>query len=268
MYNVHYNLSVPLNEAVRLLTRLDVLSSQALNCTYNLPRSMAPSRRKSIDSSSSSSSSSSDSSRGGKKHKEKKKEKKLKKDKDHKNSSGSHNYVNTSQSAARYGSGFSDQQHAFPVSQPPSFLPPPSGFRVPLTTTAPFPDPNQAGQPPCYDADGVSPVFIGSALLDRSVHPCKIGPHLQPYASVPYGGGEYGHHGRFDLLPFRPDQMEFVHTSHGLIPAGRRPIEGGYEEDGNKLYHAVAVVNGVRVPGKTGEHLYVLSFFSECCQVK
>lgn len=239
---------------------------------------MAPSRRKSVDSSSSSS----DSSRGGaKKHREKKK--KVKKDKDHKNSSGSHNYISSTHTPGHgvvaaipqfaadpqahmsapppyHQEGFRRPGEAFPVPHPPSFpsthqYPPPSGFRVPLTTTAPFPDPSQAGQPPFYDADGVSPVFIGSALLNGSVHPCKIGPHLQPFASVPYGGAEYSHHGRFDLLPFRPDQMEFVYTSHGVIPSGRRPIEGGYEEDGNKLYHAVAVVNGVRVPGKTGEHL-------------
>lgn len=156
---------------------------------------------------------------------------------------------------------FPSDHHQQALSSPPPYFnhpaPPPSGYRLPLATTAAFPSPQETGQPPFYDADGVSPVFIGSALMERSVHPCKIGPHLQPFASVPYGGGEHGHHGRFDLLPFRPEQMEFVPTSHGRIPAGRRPVEGGYEEDGNKLYHAVAVVNGVKVPGKTGEHLYV-----------
>jgi hypothetical protein len=49
--------------------------------------------------------------------------------------------------------------------------------------------------------------------------------------------------------------MEFVQASRGRVPQGRRPIEGGYEENGAKLYHALAVVDGVRVPGKTGEHL-------------
>jgi len=246
---------------------------------------MSP-RRKSLDSSSSSS----DSSRGGdkkykaKKDKKEKKDKKDKKDKDHKYMSGSHSSTHTpgpaavSQFAASHGfnpeahmsppPGFGDHHQQEKVrlggeflvphspSLPPSYQDhPPSGFRLPLSATAPFPDPSQTGQPPFYDADGVSPVFIGSALLEGSVHPCKIGPHLQPFASVPYGGGEYGHHGRFDLLPFKPDQMEFVHTSRGVIPPGRRPIEGGYEQDGNKLYHAVAVVNGAKVPGKTGEHL-------------
>ncbi|KAF8071983.1 hypothetical protein FPV67DRAFT_911055 [Lyophyllum atratum] len=132
---------------------------------------------------------------------------------------------------------------------------PPSGYRVPLSTTSPFPDAVVAGQPPCYDADGVTPIFIGSALFENSVHPCKIGPHLQPFASVAYGGAEHAHHGRFDLLPFVPQTMEWVRTSYGRVPPGRSPIEGGYEDNGAKLYHGLALVNGVRVPGKAGEHL-------------
>lgn len=147
---------------------------------------------------------------------------------------------------------------SFPSHQSQSAPPPPSGYRLPLTTEAAFPtDFVRTGQPPFLDADG-SPVFIGSALLENSVHPCKIGPHLQPFTSVPYGGVEYGHQGRFDLLPFVPNLMEWVPTSHGRIPSGRGPVEGGYEENGAKLHHAVAVVNGVKVPGKAGEHLYDL----------
>jgi len=138
---------------------------------------------------------------------------------------------------------------------PPPHISGPSGFRLPLTSTASFPMPQEAGVPPCVDADGVSPVFIGSALFERSVHPCKIGPHLVPPASVPYNGVECAHHGRYDLLVFVPEQMEFVRTSHGQLPPGRKPIEGGYEESGSPLYHAIGVVNGLRVPGKTGEHL-------------
>lgn len=49
--------------------------------------------------------------------------------------------------------------------------------------------------------------------------------------------------------------MEFVPTSHGRVPSGRRPVEGGYEENGTKLYHGIANFNGIRIPGKTGEHL-------------
>jgi len=54
--------------------------------------------------------------------------------------------------------------------------------------------------------------------------------------------------------------MEWVRTSGGRIPSGRRPVEGGYEESGEKLYHAVGLVKGVKVPGKTGEHLYAVYF--------
>ena len=133
--------------------------------------------------------------------------------------------------------------------------PPPSGFRVPLTTTAPFPGQQQTGNPVAFDMDGRSPIFLGSALLGKSVHPCKIAPALSPPCRVPYGGTEFEHHGRFDLLPFDPITMEWVFTSQGRVPPGKRPIEGGYEEHGGKLYHALAQVSGVEVPGKTGEHL-------------
>jgi len=152
----------------------------------------------------------------------------------------------------------SDQKSIGGPSSPPPYAiaatPPPSGLRIPLSSTDAFPDPQTLGQPPCFDMDG-SPIYIGSALLGNSVHPCKIGKHLSPYVAVPYGGGEHGHHGRYDLLPYRQDQMEFVPTSNGRIPQGRRPVEGGYEDHGAKLYHAVALINGIRVPGKTGEHL-------------
>ncbi|KAF8808736.1 hypothetical protein BYT27DRAFT_7222843 [Phlegmacium glaucopus] len=142
-----------------------------------------------------------------------------------------------------------------PYSAAPALpAPPSSGFRIPLSTTGVFPDPQTLGPPPCYDADG-SPIYIGSALLGNSVHPCKIGKHLQTHVAVPYGGAEYYHKGRYDLLPYRPDQMEFVPTSYGRIPPGRRLVEGGYEDHGAKLYHAVALINGIRVPGKAAEHL-------------
>ncbi|KAI0635958.1 hypothetical protein C8Q77DRAFT_1053446 [Trametes polyzona] len=132
--------------------------------------------------------------------------------------------------------------------------PPPSGFRVPLTDAAPFPQ-QQAGPPVALDADGRTPVFVGSALLGNAVHPCKIVPSFSPPARVAYGGRELEHKGRYDLLPFDSNTMEWVPTANGAIPPGRRPVEGGYEESGGKLYHALANVHGVKVPGKTGTHL-------------
>ncbi|EIN09696.1 hypothetical protein PUNSTDRAFT_86159 [Punctularia strigosozonata HHB-11173 SS5] len=158
----------------------------------------------------------------------------------------------TSPDAQRNLMDFGSQAHLPPPAAPAQ--PPPSGYRVPLSDTTPFPSPQYTGEPPCFDADG-SPVFIGSALMEKSVHPCKIAPHLQPHCRVPYGGGEFEHRGRFDLLPFSPNLMEWVPTQGGHVPPGRRPVEGGYEENGAKLYHALGTISGVHVPGKTGEHL-------------
>jgi len=148
------------------------------------------------------------------------------------------------------------QQPMFPsAGTPPAYAPPPpipsSGYRIPLSKSSTFPSEIQTGRPPFVDADG-SPLFIGSAIFAGSVHPCKI---TQTGCMVPYGGQEHHHQDRFDLLPFDPNTMEFVRTSHGHIPAGRRPVEGGYEDNGNKLYHGIAVVNGVKTPGKTAPHL-------------
>lgn len=134
--------------------------------------------------------------------------------------------------------------------------PPPSGYRVPLNTTSPFPSPTHALEPVSTDLDGHSPIYLGSAIFPTSVHPCKVAPHLAPtMCRVPYGGTEHEHRGRFDLLPFDPERMEWVDSANGRIPVGRRPVEGGYEEHGAKLYHALAPIQGVNVPGKTGEHL-------------
>lgn len=49
--------------------------------------------------------------------------------------------------------------------------------------------------------------------------------------------------------------MEWVPTRNGEIPPDRRPIEGGYESNGEKLYHALGDIGEVKVPGKTGKHL-------------
>ena len=135
---------------------------------------------------------------------------------------------------------------------------PPSGYRIALGTTGPHPPPPFPGiertlEAPFIDADRKSPVFIGSALMpDASVHPCKIAGK-QCYVGV--GDREIVHAGRYDLLPFVPELMEFVPTSHGRVPPGRRPVKGGYESYGPELYHAAAVIDGTKVPGKTGIHL-------------
>lgn len=145
-----------------------------------------------------------------------------------------------------------------PSDPPPSYgdvTVPPSGYRIALDASSPFPTSRKVMEPPCLDADRLSPVYIGSAIFENCVHPCKIAPYLTPACRVPYGGVELEHFGRYDLLPFDPATMIWVTTSRGRIPYGFNPIQGGYEENGTPLYHALGDVNGVKVPGKTGTHL-------------
>ncbi|KAH8826650.1 hypothetical protein DL96DRAFT_1289785 [Flagelloscypha sp. PMI_526] len=145
-----------------------------------------------------------------------------------------------------------DPHHAGGPAAPHSQAPP-SGFRVPMNSNSPFPNQNQLGQPPAWDHGG-QPLYFASVLFERSVHPAKAGDHLGGKVAVSYGGQEQSAP-RFDLLPFDPTTMELIPTSRGQIPHGRRPVEGGYEENGEKLYHAIGQISGVRVPGKTGVHL-------------
>ncbi|KAG2074228.1 hypothetical protein BDR04DRAFT_1151315 [Suillus decipiens] len=109
----------------------------------------------------------------------------------------------------------------------------PSGIRIPLQLNSAFPDLIHTKAPPCYDADGVSPVFIGSAIFQQSVE----------------------HKGQYNLLQFDPETMEWIRTSLGRIPHNRDPVTGGYEENGRNLYHAMGRVDNAWIPGKTGEHL-------------
>ena len=133
---------------------------------------------------------------------------------------------------------------------------PPSGYRIPLSIPGPpFPGVERTREAPFTDVDGKSRVFVGSALMEYSVHPCKITPDAAHHCYVSYGGREIAHNGRYDLLPFVPEHMEFVKASHGRVPYGRRPVKGGFENDGKELYHAVVVIDGLRVPGKTAVHL-------------
>lgn len=149
-----------------------------------------------------------------------------------------------------------------PTPPPPAYSsektsPPSSGHRIALDANSmSFPGQPEAGIPPCYEADG-TPVYLGSALFERSVFPCKIEVRQRspPKPFVSYCGDEHPHRGRYDVLPYDPVQMEFVLTSDGRIPQGKRPIDGGYDESGDRLYHAVGIVDGLRLPGKTGVHL-------------
>ncbi|KAH8826648.1 hypothetical protein DL96DRAFT_1608569 [Flagelloscypha sp. PMI_526] len=139
--------------------------------------------------------------------------------------------------------------------KPPTYPPPktaPSGSRITVfREQEDFPDLEKLGPPPCTDLGG-EPLFFSSGFLDLSIHPGKAGAHIG--GLIPYGGEEQNT-ARYEVLPYDPKTMELVPTSHGAIPEGRRPVEGGYEESGAKLYHSVAEHDGYMMPGKTGVHL-------------
>ncbi|KAH9952426.1 hypothetical protein BC827DRAFT_1255302 [Russula dissimulans] len=106
-----------------------------------------------------------------------------------------------------------------------SSLVPPSGSRILLSSRGgpAFPDMGRARGPPFTDLDKL-PVFIGSAFLQHSVYPCKIA-------------------------------LKKIIGSATCHPPGRYPVKGGFESDGKELYHAVAFIEGIEVPGRTGLHL-------------
>lgn len=133
-----------------------------------------------------------------------------------------------------------------------------SGFRIPLHGTCAWP-PQELTREPVI-TNGGWPIYFGSAIFDKSVHPGKVEPRYQgPHCSVVVDGEIIYHPGRYDLLPFDPNTMELVCTSEGCIPAGKRPVKGGYEADGMPLYHGIVTHhdhdNKYRIPGETSPHL-------------
>ena len=159
------------------------------------------------------------------------------------------------------------------ITPPPESVPSPlhitpstsvSSLRISIDSTGKRLPWTQAGVVPACDLDGC-PVFLGVAAFKDGMHPCKIRvtPEGHPRPKVPYGGKEHDHSGTILLLPFNLATMEWVQASHGTIPPGRRPVEGGYERlGGKKLYHALALVEGVSVPGKAGENGHLVSSVS------
>jgi len=127
--------------------------------------------------------------------------------------------------------------------------------------------------PPCNDFGDYVGVATVIGKNDRvSVQPCRIRKGYQPTCFVPYDGGALQHRGqyvatflrisvmaiylmypRFSLLCIT-DDMEWVPASDGVIPEGRLPVEGGFEETGEKLYHALDKTEPYYA-GKTAPHI-------------
>lgn len=117
-----------------------------------------------------------------------------------------------------------------------------------------FPSEQLTGPAPCSDKDKA--VFVGLAHFNGGLQPCKVVPAFAPRpVRVGFGGREHTVAGEYFIVPLDAHRMEWVHASHGQLPPGRTPVDAGHESDGKPLYHAVALVDGVAVPGKVGPHL-------------
>ncbi|KAH9856136.1 hypothetical protein C2E23DRAFT_882257 [Lenzites betulinus] len=127
---------------------------------------------------------------------------------------------------------------------------------IPRADITPLPV-HRLGAPAAYDVDGRTPLYLGTAhAAFGGLHPCKIQPGaLWPAALVVHAGREHSHGGRVDVLVVDVHAMEWVPARDGEVPRGRRPVVGGCEADGRVLFYAMAPVEKVWVPGKTGRHL-------------
>ncbi|KAH8813407.1 hypothetical protein DL96DRAFT_1716315 [Flagelloscypha sp. PMI_526] len=127
----------------------------------------------------------------------------------------------------------------------------PGTTRIRMNWDSSFADASKFGQPPTFDRNG-KPLYFASLIHESQVIPGKAGDHLHRKVGAPLRGKELTGP-QFDILPFDPTTMELVPSSNGIIPGGRRPIEGGYEANGT-TYHALVHVDGVYLPGKFHEH--------------
>ncbi|VDC06812.1 unnamed protein product [Peniophora sp. CBMAI 1063] len=122
-------------------------------------------------------------------------------------------------------------------------------------------DPWEVEHAPFTDSGGQAPVHVVSVPYGKTLQPGKATLHPDAVrVRIPYLWREVEVDWTADERPLNvlhvdPDAMDWISTSHGRIPVGVQPVEGGYDKTGERFYHAICTFNGVTVPGKTGEHL-------------
>jgi len=109
------------------------------------------------------------------------------------------------------------------------------------------------------DSIGGAGNYVGSALIigangKPSVQPCQILRGRDPCCLVVVHGQSVEHRGKYNILPIT-DDMVWVSARDGVIPEGCVPVDGGYEETGERLYHAHHDESGRPSIGKTAPHL-------------
>ena len=106
--------------------------------------------------------------------------------------------------------------------------------------------------PAATDLDGTTSLYFGSAILPGEILPGKV---VQMHTcQVLHNDTVVERKVGFSILPLSAE-MELVPTSRGVIPQGRRPVEGNYDAQGRKLFHAMLYVVGRQFPGMCAEHL-------------
>jgi len=130
--------------------------------------------------------------------------------------------------------------------------------RIKMRYGDPFPPFWQALQAPSNGPSTVTAVngrwYFGSAILGGNhVRPSKIATwDYPPQCRYGLNGTEIQHLGEFTLLPFDTNQMELIPAQGGVTPPGRRPVLGGYDEQGRDLYHCL-VYTGLPNPAFKSE---------------
>ncbi|KAH7101005.1 hypothetical protein BKA62DRAFT_639276 [Auriculariales sp. MPI-PUGE-AT-0066] len=125
---------------------------------------------------------------------------------------------------------------------------------IKLSSDQAFPKASISGHPVTIDYGGQE-IFLGLVPFEGGLQPCKVVKQFQPPARYGYAGSEFEWFEDYYLVPFDGSRMEWVSTSRGRPPPGKRPVEGGCESDGSPLYHAIGEVDGVRTLGKVNEAL-------------
>lgn len=121
--------------------------------------------------------------------------------------------------------------------------------------------PTVTSHPAATDLDGTTSLYFGSAILPGEILPGKV--VQMRTCKVLHNDAVVERNVGFSILPFSVE-MELVPTSRGAIPQGRRPVEGNYDRQGRKLYHAMLYVVGRQFPGMCAEHLVSASLITRC----
>ncbi|KAK4046181.1 hypothetical protein OIO90_006625 [Microbotryomycetes sp. JL221] len=98
------------------------------------------------------------------------------------------------------------------------------------------------------------PTYVATLLIQGGAHPGNV---RAGRGSAPYGGSET-FRDTLDVLPITSD-MQWVDAFYGYVP-NCKPIIGGYESNGQVLYHAMAQFDDIWIAGKTAPHLYGANF--------